>query len=236
MTSVTKLFLILASVLFTPLQEAGDPIRSKLEKEKTKYDEKSAAIEKSISEWFDEQAARYRKKGDKNSVDRLNDLQEQYNKIGILPATLPKMHHRKLDQLRSGMQRAFEKAISDYTKSGQDSDATTVQSELQKFLVGIGAGIPVGEWNVRYFNSKVRSETLISKDLQAFHVDNIGRREHGSAEVNENTLVIKYPKFVEVWKRKPNSTEIQIDHYFPASTYPSGKPSHQAIGTPKPSR
>jgi hypothetical protein len=113
-----------------------------------------------------------------------------------------------------------------------DGLASEKQLELERLEAGI-RNLPFGTWDLRYFPGSTVATTNIANDLRSYHVDNAGREEIGDIELTSDGITIRYSKFTEVWTPTPKGQELKVSHYFPASEYPGGTPSHEAIATRK---
>ncbi|MDA0283713.1 MAG: hypothetical protein O3B13_25945 [Planctomycetota bacterium] len=184
-----------------------------------------------VVKWFDSQEKDARRRGMKGEIDALGTLWKLYEKHGIIPPDAPPALSRQQKAYREKTLTAYENAISGYTRNGNDKLAAQMQAQRDKFRATIKQ-LPYGIWELRYFPGNVRATTTISGDLTTYHVDTVGRKEHGRVELEPDKIVIHYSKFVEVWA-SPDGKELHVAHYFPASDYPAGHPSHQAVGTRK---
>jgi len=230
---ILPVFLPLSSLFPLALSADEDAVLVEFKSAKSSAESDRAELLGSAEKWFKSRENEARSRGDKEAVDGVKRLREVFHEHEILPPNAPKDLLKKQQSYRDNMLSAFDAAIAEYTKLKKDDLASQKQLERRRFESDIKS-LPFGTWEIRYFPGNVKATTTISDDLSSYHRDTVGRKEYGRIVLSSDGLTIRYSKFVEVWTPTAKGQELKVKHYFPASTFPEGEPSHEAIATRKP--
>lgn len=107
----------------------ADPIKAKIEKAKTAYDDEFQKLEESAAAALDAAETAARKKGDKAAIDRLKQERTGFDLLGALPKNLAT---QKFTAASNNLAAVYAQAVKDYTKAGKDDEAAAAQKDLDK--------------------------------------------------------------------------------------------------------
>ena len=93
----------------------------------------STEIEEAVSKWFISQEERYRLKGDRESLKRIEASREAFTSKGKLPQNLPTSLQRKQELVHNKMEAAYVLALRDFTREKNDNLAMDTERQLVEF-------------------------------------------------------------------------------------------------------
>jgi hypothetical protein len=111
-----------------------DPVKGKLDKAKTAYDEQVDKLRDGLLKTLQDKEEAARKKGDKKLVDQIKGEREAFESSGELPKSVPTANYlRDYKQARSTLELAYTTAVKEYTKAKKDDEAAAVEKDLAAF-------------------------------------------------------------------------------------------------------
>lgn len=121
----------------------ADPIEEKLDKARADHRTKINAIRKDVVASLDRKIADARKQGNKPAVDRLDAEKTQFtDDESNIPPSLAKRGPVVFKQIRNAhlaLDKAYQRAISDYTRAGKDAQADAIKTEREAFRLKYAA-------------------------------------------------------------------------------------------------
>jgi hypothetical protein len=123
-----SLHLVIPSVI-----QAEDPVRKKLENAKEQYEKDSEKLGKLINEWFDNTEVQVRKQGDKKLLESHQAARQAFEKKWLLPPSIPVAYQKRAFQLRSNIENAYQSAIKQCVRNGDDKLAEEVEKDFELF-------------------------------------------------------------------------------------------------------
>lgn len=127
-------FLTLISVaIFANVSIADDAAQRKLDVAKQQYARDSERLNTAIYDWFDKAEVAIRRSGDKKNLDELIEQRKAFEKTAVQPSSLPPTLKLRAVAVRTAMENAYQQAISQYTKVGEDQAAKTTEEDYKSF-------------------------------------------------------------------------------------------------------
>jgi len=197
-----------------------DPISTKLDAGKKKYDAAIAKYREEAAASFTKREETARKGGNKKLVDQIKDEVTAFEETGELPLTSTVLRKSRASAIKQ-MEDAYSLAIKEYTAAKKDDLATATDKDLKKFW--LTEKFPPGVYEVNLDSGKLIQMTDLRGEGKVISVRKDGKdtTDKGVFEVREGKLLVKCDAYVEVWALKEG--KIVLEHYYPASSYPSGK-------------
>ena len=131
------LLLLVAGVLLhaglaaaDPPADAPDPIAERIERAKVACDAELERAKGAVDEYLDQQETTARARGDRDAVKEVAAERAAFRDAGVLPDALPGRIADRYRSVRVPLERAYERAIRDYTRSRQDAKATAAVRAL----------------------------------------------------------------------------------------------------------
>jgi ribosomal protein L9 len=124
--------------------QAADPIREKLDKAKTTFDEGMKKAQVEAKKEFDDREAKARKVGKKELVDKILEERKAFEETGALTDNASPKLRKMVTAQRTAIEAAYDEAIKKYTMQKKDDLATAVvkeKEELQNKAVVLGAKV-----------------------------------------------------------------------------------------------
>jgi hypothetical protein len=134
----------------TIVAAAEDTIGADLAKAKDDYAAKMAEFRGMVGDWLKKQEKDARDTGNRKRVVQLQAERAAFEDKGEVPKGAPEKAKKKAADARAAMEKAYEKAISEYTKKSKDNDAEAVEKERDAFRADPAgqdrAAMLVGRW------------------------------------------------------------------------------------------
>lgn len=131
MFALTSVFLAVFTASNIRAQE--DPIKSRIERTYESYQKEIEEFNTSVIKVLEGKIEVARKSGNKPQIDSLNSELDFFKSDAVLPMTVSMALRRKQVVLRTKLEKAYESAIKEYSKAGQDAEATQVELRLKEF-------------------------------------------------------------------------------------------------------
>ncbi len=106
-----------------------DPVKAKIDKARTTYENELTAAEKAVTEALDNAESAARKRGDKLALDKIKAERELFELAGVLPKVVPGAATQKAVAARKALESACTVAVKEYTKANKDAEAEAVEKE-----------------------------------------------------------------------------------------------------------
>lgn len=116
-----------------------DPIQTKLEQSKDRYQKAVDQCTKELNALIDQKIEAARKDGNRELLKQLQEQKEAFRTSGKMPTAAPTTVYRSaMAKANKEMLAAFDLAIKDFTKAAKDSKADAADEEKKKFLAKNG--------------------------------------------------------------------------------------------------
>ncbi|OWK42304.1 3-keto-disaccharide hydrolase [Fimbriiglobus ruber] len=121
------------AVVATAADDNSDPIRKKLDAAKAKFEEGKKAARAKAKEYFDQQEAKARDKGDKKRVDQIKDERRAFDENMVFTGNVPVSLKTAVEAPQKALEAAFATAVKEYTRTKKDDLATAVEQEWKEW-------------------------------------------------------------------------------------------------------
>jgi hypothetical protein len=117
----------------TSVTTADDAVQRKLDAAKQQYKRETERLNTAIYDWFDNVEVAIRRSGDKKNLDELIKQRKAFEKTAVQPSSLPPTLKLRAVAVRTAMDNAYQQAIRQYTKDGEDQAAKTIEEDYKSF-------------------------------------------------------------------------------------------------------
>lgn len=208
-----RIGLVLPGVLATVLLSAAgvddaDQVREKLVKAKADYEAEMAKYRKEGAAWFDKREEAARKDGNKKLVDQIKVERTAFEEKGNLPKVenvlkgdatdLARLSKQKA-MAQTGLVKAYEFAIRDYTKANKDKEAAAVEKELVTFKQRGGA-VADESWTALFNGKDLTGWRIHPNPNPGAYAKTVAREEGGKVVAFEGET--KDGKRIALWTVK----------------------------------
>lgn len=115
-------------------QDEQDPVKGRLEAARSDFAKTMTKVRDEYSRFLSTSEERARRRGDKELVDRIKRAREEFSRSEVVGTDAPVSLQRRISAAVSKLEKAFDSAISDYTRSGNDEAANSLKTELRQMM------------------------------------------------------------------------------------------------------